>query len=549
MSAPISNIRPEPDQLLVDIADYALDARIDSAEAYRTARYCLFDTLGCGLEALDYPACTKLLGPIVPGTIVPNGARVPGTPFQLDPVQAAFNIGTMVRWLDFNDTWLAAEWGHPSDNLGGILATADWLSRTRVARGDAPLTVRDVLTAMIKAHEIQGVLALENSFNRVGLDHVVLVKVASTAVVTAMMGGTRDEVIDAVSNAWIDGQSLRTYRHAPNAGSRKSWAAGDATSRAVRIAWMTLRGEMGYPSALTARTWGFQDVLFKGRPLTLARPLGSYVMENVLFKISFPAEFHAQTAVECALALHPQVRDRLADIAKVTITTHESAIRIIDKRGPLHNPADRDHCIQYMTAVGLIKGNLTAADYEDSAAADPRIDALREKMEIVEEPRYTRDYLDPQKRSIANAVQVTFSDGSSTRPVEVEYPVGHRRRREEGYPLLEAKFAVNLARRFAARQQATIRRACADAAALDAMAGDRFVDLFAVGPPRARAPSRAGSLGGARAPPVARESDLRRPAAPAQTSAAATNNPMTAASPAVHTSDRAAGRSARYSPT
>ena len=480
MSAPISNIRPEPDQLLVDIADYALDARIDSAEAYRTARYCLFDTLGCGLEALDYPACTKLLGPIVPGTIVPNGARVPGTPFQLDPVQAAFNIGTMVRWLDFNDTWLAAEWGHPSDNLGGILATADWLSRTRVARGDAPLTVRDVLTAMIKAHEIQGVLALENSFNRVGLDHVVLVKVASTAVVTAMMGGTRDEVIDAVSNAWIDGQSLRTYRHAPNAGSRKSWAAGDATSRAVRIAWMTLRGEMGYPSALTARTWGFQDVLFKGRPLTLARPLGSYVMENVLFKISFPAEFHAQTAVECALALHPQVRDRLADIAKVTITTHESAIRIIDKRGPLHNPADRDHCIQYMTAVGLIKGNLTAADYEDSAAADPRIDALREKMEIVEEPRYTRDYLDPQKRSIANAVQVTFSDGSSTRPVEVEYPVGHRRRREEGYPLLEAKFAVNLARRFAARQQATIRRACADAAALDAMAVDRFVDLFAV---------------------------------------------------------------------
>ncbi len=478
MSAPISNIRPEPDALLVDIADYVLSTQVESTEAYDTARYCLLDTLGCGLEALEYPACTKLLGPIVPGTIVPHGAKVPGTPYQLDPVQAAFNIGTMIRWLDFNDTWLAAEWGHPSDNLGGILATADWLSRTRGARGEAPLTVRDVLTAMIKAHEIQGVLALENSFNRVGLDHVVLVKVASTAVVTAMMGGTRDEVIDAVSNAWIDGQSLRTYRHAPNAGSRKSWAAGDATSRAVRIAWMTLRGEMGYPSALTAKTWGFQDVLFKGQPLTLGRPFGSYVMENVLFKISFPAEFHAQTAVECALQLHPLVKDRLADIDKITITTHESAIRIIDKRGPLHNPADRDHCIQYMTAVGLIKGNLVAADYEDGVATDPRIDALRGQMEIVEEPRYTRDYLDPAKRSIANALQVTFKDGTATPVVEVEYPVGHRRRRAEGYPLLDAKFSVNLARRFAAKQQRVIREACSDAAALQSMPVDRFVDLF-----------------------------------------------------------------------
>jgi 2-methylcitrate dehydratase len=478
MSAPISNIRPEPDALLVDIADYVLSTQVDSTEAYDTARYCLLDTLGCGLEALEYPACTKLLGPIVPGTVVPNGAKVPGTPYQLDPVQAAFNIGTMIRWLDFNDTWLAAEWGHPSDNLGGILATADWLSRTRVARGLAPLTVRDVLTAMIKAHEIQGVLALENSFNRVGLDHVVLVKVASTAVVTAMMGGTRDEVIDAVSNAWIDGQSLRTYRHAPNAGSRKSWAAGDATSRAVRISWMTLRGEMGYPSALSAKTWGFQDVLFKGQPLVLGRPLGSYVMENVLFKISFPAEFHAQTAVECALVLHPLVKHRLEDIEKVTITTHESAIRIIDKRGPLHNPADRDHCIQYMTAVGLIKGNLVAADYEDGVAADPRIDALRDRMEIVEEPRYTRDYLDPAKRSIANAVQVTFKDGTSTQQVEVEYPVGHRRRRAEGYPLLDAKFAVNLARRFAPKQQRLIREACAESGKLQSMPVDQFVDLF-----------------------------------------------------------------------
>ncbi|MBC7779122.1 MAG: bifunctional 2-methylcitrate dehydratase/aconitate hydratase [Proteobacteria bacterium] len=477
-ASPVSNVRPEPDRLLVDIADYVLSTPIDSAEAYATARYCLLDTLGCGLESLEYPACTKLLGPIVPGTVVPHGAKVPGTSFQLDPVLAAFNIGTMIRWLDFNDTWLAAEWGHPSDNLGAILATADHLSRTRVAQGRPPLVVRDLLTAMIKAHEIQGVLALDNSFNRVGLDHVVLVKVASTAVVTAMLGGTRDEVIDAVSNAWIDGQSLRTYRHAPNAGSRKSWAAGDATSRAVRIAWMTLRGEMGYPSALSAKTWGFQDVLFEGKPLTLARPFGSYVMENVLFKISFPAEFHAQTAVECALALHTQVRERLDRITGVTLTTHESAIRIIDKTGPLHNPADRDHCLQYMTAVGLIRGNLTAADYEDVAAADPRIDALRAKMTVVEDPRYSQAYLDPGQRSIANAVQVFFDDGSATDRVEVEYPVGHRRRRAEGYPLLETKFAVNLARRFAQKQQATIRAACADPATLDALPVNAFVDLF-----------------------------------------------------------------------
>src|SRR5688572_3098278 len=363
MSTNISAARPKPDKVLTDIADYVIGHQIRSKAAYDTARFCLMDTLGCGLEALEYPACTKLLGPIVPGTVVPHGAKVPGTPFQLDPVSAAFNIGTMIRWLDFNDTWLAAEWGHPSDNLGGILAVADWLSRTRMAQGKAPLTMRDVLTGMIKAHEIQGVIALENSFNRVGLDHVVLVKVASTAVVTHLMGGTREEIIDAISNAWIDGQSLRTYRHAPNAGSRKSWAAGDATSRAVRIAWMTLKGEMGYPSALSAKIWGFYDVAFKGKPFRFKRPYGSYVMENVLFKISFPAEFHAQTAVECAVQLHPQVAGRLDRIKKIVITTHESAIRIIDKRGPLHNPADRDHCLQYMTVVGLMKGGLTAADY------------------------------------------------------------------------------------------------------------------------------------------------------------------------------------------
>jgi 2-methylcitrate dehydratase len=477
MSA-ISNVRPDPDPILVDIARYARDAVIDSSEAYSTARLCLIDTLGCGLEALGYPACTKLLGPIVPGTVVPNGAKVPGTPYQLDPVQAAFNIGTMIRWLDFNDTWLAAEWGHPSDNLGGILASADWLSRSALARGKQPLRMREVLTAMIKAHEIQGVLALENSFNRVGLDHVVLVKVASTAVVTALMGGSTDEIVDAVSNAWVDGQALRTYRHAPNTGSRKSWAAGDATSRAVRIAWMTMRGEMGYPSVLSAKTWGFYDVLFKGQPFRVNRPYGWYVMENVLFKISFPAEFHAQTAVECAIALHPEVAPRLDEVERVLITTHESALRIIDKSGPLHNPADRDHCLQYMTAVALIKGQLTAADYEDAAAADPRIDALRAKMVCVENQRYSRDYLDPDKRSIANAITVEFRDGTRTREVAVEYPIGHRRRRQEGIPLLEAKFRVNLARCFAPKRQQAILAASLDQHALEAMPVHEYVDLY-----------------------------------------------------------------------
>lgn len=480
MSQSTTNLRPQPDDVLVQIADYVLNTVITSTEAYETARLCLMDTLGCGLEALSYPACTKLLGPIVPGTIVPNGARVPGTQFVLDPVTAAFNIGAMIRWLDFNDTWLAAEWGHPSDNLGGILATADWLSRTAVANGKPPLTVRQLLTAMIKAHEIQGVLALENSFNRVGLDHVILVKVASTAVVTAMLGGTKEEIINALSNAFIDGHPLRTYRHAPNTGSRKSWAAGDATSRAVRLALMAIKGEMGYPSALTAKTWGFYDVLFRGQSFKLPQPFGSYVMENVLFKISFPAEFHAQTAVEAAFQLHPVVRDRLEEIEKVVITTHESAIRIIDKRGPLYNPADRDHCIQYMTAVGLIFGELTARHYEDEVAADPRIDALRAKMEVVENPKFSRDYLDPQKRSIANAVQVFFKDGSSTEQVVVEYPIGHRRRRAEGIPLLIEKFKVNLARRFPPKQAAQILSVCQDAEKLQAMPVNEWVDLFVI---------------------------------------------------------------------
>ncbi|GAA5235029.1 bifunctional 2-methylcitrate dehydratase/aconitate hydratase [Verticiella sediminum] len=470
------------DQVLLDIADYVIDYRIDSELAYATARNCLIDTLGCGLEALEYPACTKLLGPIVPGTVVPNGARVPGTPYQLDPVQAAFNIGAMIRWLDFNDTWLAAEWGHPSDNLGGILAVADWLSRNAVAAGKPPLTMRDVLTGMIKAHEIQGCIALENSFNKVGLDHVVLVKVASTAVVAQMLGLTREEILNALSLAWVDGQSLRTYRHAPNAGSRKSWAAGDATSRGVRLALMARTGEMGYPSVLTAKTWGFYDVLFKGQPFRFQRPYGSYVMENVLFKISFPAEFHAQTAVECAMQLHERLEaaGRGADeIAKITIRTHEACIRIIDKQGPLNNPADRDHCIQYMVAVPVLFGRLTAADYEDEIAADPRIDALRAKIVCVEDPAFTADYHDPDKRSIANALTVEFKDGSKLDEIVVEYPIGHKRRRGDGIPLLEAKFRVNLARRYAARQQAQILAASLEQGRLEAMPVHEYVDLYA----------------------------------------------------------------------
>ena len=486
MSAHISNVRPAPDQVIVDIANYVADYEIESNEAFDTARNCLMDTLGCGFEALDYPACTKILGPVVAGTVVPNGAKVPGTSYQLDPILAAFNIGAMIRWLDFNDTWLAAEWGHPSDNLGGILAVADYISRKNVADGKAPLTIKDVLTAMIKAHEIQGVLALENSFNRVGLDHVILVKIASTAVVTKLLGGNKEDIINAVSNAFVDGQSLRTYRHSPNTGSRKSWAAGDATSRAVRLAWMTMQGEMGYPSALTAKTWGFYDVLFKGNQFKFQRPYGSYVMEQVLFKISFPAEFHAQTAVECAIQLNAQVGkelqtlEQIAQIDKIVITTHESAIRIIDKSGPLDNPADRDHCIQYMAAIGLLKGNLTAQDYEDAVAADPRIDAIRAKMICVEKAEYTKDYHDPEKRSIANAIQVFFKDGTSSDNIAVEYPIGHRRRRGEGIPELVKKFKVNLARKFDATKQADILALCLDQAKLEATPVNIFVDMLVV---------------------------------------------------------------------
>ena len=483
MSAHIPNERPAPDTVLTDIVDYVLDYQITSDLADETARNCLIDTLGCGLEALDYPACTKLMGPIVPGTIVPNGAKVPGTQFQLDPVQAAFNIGAMIRWLDFNDTWLAAEWGHPSDNLGGILATADWLSRNAIAAGRKPLLMRDVLTAMIKAHEIQGCLALENSFNRVGLDHVVLVKVASTAVVAQMLGLNREEIINAVSLAWVDGQSLRTYRHSPNTGSRKSWAAGDATSRAVRLALMAQKGEMGYPSVLTAKTWGFYDVLFKGQPFKFQRTYGSYVMEQILFKISFPAEFHSQTAVEAAMMLHHKLAalgKTTEDIRRVTIRTHEACIRIIDKTGPLDNPADRDHCIQYMVAVPLIFGRLTAADYENNVAGDPRIDVLRDKITCVENTAFTADYHDPEKRSIANALTIELNDGTIFDEVVVEYPIGHKRRRADGIPLLEAKFRTNLARRFPSKQQAAILKISLDQRALEAMPVNEYVDLYVI---------------------------------------------------------------------
>ena len=488
-----SNERPDYDPEIQAIADYVLDYRIDSEEAWDTARHCLMDTLGCGLLALRFPECTKHLGPLVEGTLVPHAARVPGTPHRLDPVKAAWDIGCIVRWLDYNDTWLAAEWGHPSDNLGAILAVADHLSQKRVAQGRAPLTMKDVLDAMIRAHEIQGVLALENSFNRVGLDHVVLVKVASTAVAAKMMGANREQLLSAISHAWVDGQSLRTYRHAPNAGSRKSWAAGDATSRAVRLADIALRGEMGIPGALTAKQWGFYDVLFSKtnkdqqikpeaeRRFRFQREYGSYVMENILFKLSFPAEFHAQTACEAAVTLHPQVKDRLDEIDRIELTTHDSAIRIISKEGKLANPADRDHCLQYMVAVPLIFGELTAEHYEDDFhASHPRIDTLRDKMIVREDKQYSSDYHDPDKRSIANAIQIVFKDGSRTDKVAVEYPIGHRRRREEGIPVLESKFRRNLLTCFPLARSEKILERCQDRDGLETMPVNDFMDMLAL---------------------------------------------------------------------
>lgn len=473
-----TNIRQNPDELLVKIADYVIDYSIDSSEAYSTARYCLMDTLGCGLLALNFSDCKKLLGPYVEGTIVPNGVRVPGTKYVLDPVKGAWDIGAIIRWLDFNDTWLAAEWGHPSDNLGGILSTADYISQENIANGKDPLTMKQVLEAMIKAHEIQGIIALENSFNRVGLDHVILVKLASTAVISSLFGLTKDQTIDALSQVFVDGQSLRTYRHSPNAGPRKSWAAGDATSRALQLVLLTLKGQIGYPSAITAPTWGFKDVLFKGKDLIINQDFSSYVMENVLFKISFPAEFHAQTAVEAAVILHPEIKDKLEDIEKIIITTHESAIRIISKEGKLNNPADRDHCIQYMTAIGLLKGDLIAEDYEDDVAQDPRVDRLREKMMVVENDKYTKEYLEADKRSIANSLQIFYKDGTSSEVVEVEYPIGHRRRREEGIPVLISKFERNLKTQFSADKSKIISDICSVQDILEETNVPDFMSLF-----------------------------------------------------------------------
>lgn len=474
------NIKPDYDSVITDIADYVLNYNIDSFSAFETARLCLMDTLGCGMLALNFPECSKLLGPVVPGASLSGGARVPGTNYELDPVQAAFNIGTMVRWLDFNDTWLAAEWGHPSDNLGAILAVADYVSRENLKQNKPAITMHAVLAAMIKAHEIQGCLALENSFNRVGLDHVFLVKVASAAVSALLFGADRDMMLRTLSQVFVDGQSLRTYRHAPNAGSRKSWAAGDATARAVRLALIAKQGEMGYPSALSAPVWGFYDVLFDGKPFKFQRPYGSYVMENVLFKLSYPAEFHAQTAVECAVQLHEQVKNRLKDIARIELVTHESAIRIISKQGALHNPADRDHCLQYMVAIGLLHGNLDATHYENSAAADSRIDELREKMHVTENTAFSRDYHDPEKRSIANSIKVIFKDGSETDLVTIEYPIGHRRRREEGVPVLLDKFERNLKTRFSAEKVAAISKAMNDTNLLASMSVVDFMALWQV---------------------------------------------------------------------
>ena len=474
------NIRPGYDSVISEIANYVINFEIESDLALDTARNCLIDTIGCGLLALKFPACTKMLGPVVEGTSVPFGVRVPGTNFKLDPIKGAFDIGCAIRWLDYNDTWLAAEWGHPSDNLGAILSITDFISQQKISKGEDPLTMRTVLEAMIMTHEIQGVLALKNSFNKVGLDHVVLVKVASTALVTKLMGGTKDQIMDAVSQAWVDGQSLRTYRHAPNAGSRKSWAAGDATSRAIRLAMITLSGEMGYPGALSAPVWGFEDVLFDGKQISLPQKFGTYVMENVLFKISFPAEFHAQTAVEAAVTLHPEIIERLDDIKTVNITTHDSAIRIISKEGELNNPADRDHCLQYMVAIGLLKGNLIAEDYEDDIASDPRIDTLRKKMVINEDKRYSDEYHEADKRSIANKIQIHFNDGSSTEEIEVEYPIGHKRRREEGIPVLEQKFKNNLEITYDSDKCEEIYQLCIDQEKLESTSVTDFQELFAV---------------------------------------------------------------------
>ena len=473
------NIRPEYDKVLQDIVKYTQHYVIASEEALNTAFYCLMDTLGCGLRALNFSECTRHLGPVVEGAEVADGARVPGTQYRLDPVKAAWDIGCIIRWLDFNDTWLAAEWGHPSDNLGAILATADYISQKNRREGMRPVSMRQILEAMVKAHEIQGCLALENSFNRVGLDHVLLVKAASTAVVAQLHEATTEQMLSALSHAFVDGQALRTYRHAPNAGSRKSWAAGDATSRAVRLVDMALRGEMGIPGVLTAPGWGFYDVSFGGKPFEFQRDYGEYVMENVLFKVAFPAEFHAQTAVEAAMKLHLEVKDRIDEIERIEITTHESAIRIISKTGDLANPADRDHCLQYMVSIPLLFGDLNESHYSDAFhEAHVKIDRLRAKMVVSEDADYTKDYHRPDKRSISNAVQIFFADGQCTEKVAVEYPLGHRQRRAEAVPLLKEKFIRSVDARYRGEQAEKIKALFDNRETLEKMAVDEFMDFF-----------------------------------------------------------------------
>jgi 2-methylcitrate dehydratase len=478
MSSALANKRPPFDKVIADIAEYADAYKVKSPLALETARLALIDSIGCGFEALAYPACTKLLGPVVSGTVVPNGARVPGTPYVLDPELATFNIGALIRWLDYNDAFYGATVCHPSDTFCGILAVSDWLSRGRVAAGKQPLAVRDVLESAVKTYEIMGGLAILNGFTAVGLDHPILGKIATSAVVTKLLGGTREEIMNAVSNAWIDGHPLAAFRRKPNTGSRKSWGAADAASRGVKLALMAVRGEMGYPSALTAKTWGFYDVLFKGKAFRFQRPFGTYVMENVLFKIAYPTAFHGQSAVEAAINLHPEVKNRLDDVKRVDVRCHNSSMVILDKSGPLHNPADRDHCLQYMIAIGMIFGEMTAKHYEDDVAADPRIDALRAKMKLVEYAKYEKDYHDPAKRSNANSVQVTYKDGTKSGLSEVEYPLGHRRRRKDGLPKLMEKFERNVAHVFAPKRRDAIIAACTDAKRLEAMPVNEFMDLL-----------------------------------------------------------------------
>jgi len=472
------NQRSEPDTAIVEMVDYVDGYKVDTKRAFEAAYHCLVDSLGCAFMAFAYPECTKLLGPIVPGTVVPNGARVPGTPYVMDPVQAAFNMGTLVRWLEFNDATWGETVSHPSDTLVTLLVVADWVSRNRVAQRKPPVLMRDVLELGIKAYELQGQLGILNPFRRVGLDHTIVVKIASTATVAKLLGCTRDEIFNALSNAWIDGHALATFRSEFNTGSRKSWAGGDAAARGVWLALLALKGEMGYPSALTAKTWGFYDVLLKGKALQLQQPYGTYIVENILFKVPSPTAFHAQTAVEAGIRLHPDVKDRLDEITKVEIWSHASSLMILDKTGPLHNPADRDHCLQYTVAVPLIFGHLTPEDYEDGFAADPRIDALRSKMVVVEDPSYTRGYTDPAIRSNAHAVRVHFRDGTSTRRVEVVFSCGHPSRRDVGIPFVFEKFNKGLAEVFAEKQRKAIQQAFADVETLLATPVNEIMDLM-----------------------------------------------------------------------